>query len=110
MVWLYGTENTEKSETERRIIICQAQHYKTFLTLITTTNQADSGTNKEDHAMLKFEPIYKGKIGYTPSLYEREQTALEYLNRKRKFTLDFSEVGGYGIASALLFLLATAIL
>ena len=59
---------------------------------------------------LQFKPIYKGKIGYTPSLYEREQTALEYLNRKRKFTLDFSEVGGYGIASALLFLLATAIL
>ena len=59
---------------------------------------------------LQFKPIYKGKIGYTPSLYEREQNALEYLNRKRKFTLDFSELANYGIASIVLLLIVTVIL
>lgn len=60
---------------------------------------------------LKYTPIYKGKIGYTPSLYEREQNAREYSeNCKQKINLDFSEVAEYGIASALLFLLVTAIL
>ena len=60
---------------------------------------------------LKFEPIYKGRLGYTPSLYERERKAANYSrNCKRKFTLDFSEVGEYGFASAVLLLIITVVL